>query len=275
MSHAKKEKEESHKVSSRKEEKKSEGVENLPGKKYEEKSYENIENSLHHSESTETVVSSSSSSSKSSFYKEMFFSAERFRGTPQEEFSSVINYKNFFNFININDSDGSEDRPLFKCELCHKKDTGVILCDVCFGSIHEKCLLNYVVREDFICERCKYLVNSMSGVKEVSCMYCPKKNVRGLMKQLQDNWAHYDCYEYFKDENNLKSIQTSGICEVCKSKSSYLLKCQYENCTKSFHYRCGLKSYRQSLYCQEHLILLDDILLKKKRQRENSKGNKK
>ena len=96
------------------------------------------------------------SSNHSDFYKDVF--KTRYNEHIKNH-SSILNFKNYFNYLNLEKHNDNESQiPLFVCDICLKKGTDIILCDICYNSAHEQCLSDPNINgDDYICERCKFL----------------------------------------------------------------------------------------------------------------------
>ena len=281
--------------------KKKEVVSNKSNKKHESPEYKNFEEffleerekrekraeTLHNEEknnnysnipykdSENSENSSDNDSDNSSFYKSMYLTQELDDNSYFKKYSSFLNYKNYFNFVNGNED--NNESPEYKCEICHEKDTGMILCDICYSAVHEKCLNSpKKIEEDWICDRCSYLIKEQGNgkVSPIPCFYCPSFFVKGLMKCIKEGYyAHFDCDNYFMNDNNKEFICKNGKCYLCNQNTPYMVKCQYDKCGQTYHYKCQLKKSKQYFYCDKDLLVVDDILLKKKRKHSNNNIN--
>lgn len=207
------------------------------------------------------------SSNHSDFYKDVF--KTRYNEHIKNH-SSILNFKNYFNYLNLEKhNDNDSQIPLFVCDICLKKGTDIILCDICYNSAHEQCLNDPNINgDDYICERCKFLDEQLL-LDAVPCYYC--NQTKGLMKKLDNGaYAHYYCDKYLKGE----FVKRNCLCCVCNKKQPFGLQCQFDGCDKVFDVKCGFVKYKQVVYCKEHLIKVDKILLlNKKRKKSNENKN--
>lgn len=214
-----------------------------------------------------SIDSNDSCSSRSSFYKEMYINEDTDPNSTVQKYKAIINFKNYFNFLNENDDD--DYVAYYKCEICHEKDGGMLLCDICYNAVHEKCLQSESpLSDDWICDRCKFIMSEpvTDEITPVPCFYCPSFIVKGMMKKIKEgHFAHIDCDNYYMNKNNKDFIAKDKKCYLCNQATPYSIKCQFDGCEKTFHYKCQLYKSKQELYCNEHLIKVDEILLKMKR----------
>ena len=64
-----------------------------------------------------SIDSNDSCSSRSSFYKEMYINEDTDPNSTVQKYKAIINFKNYFNFLNENDDD--DYVAYYKCEICH------------------------------------------------------------------------------------------------------------------------------------------------------------
>lgn len=175
--------------------------------------------------------------------------------------------KNFLTKI-FNSLDEVEELQEYEyCDICGKATDDdlkrMIICQGCNISVHEEC---YGVVDSpsgrWLCRKCIY------HFEEGECVFCNKKE--GILKKTEDNkWCHVICALLHPNlsfcNSNIRDpieilddlVQIEGNCKLCNQKSSYLVKCSYEDCDEFYHPSCCSEVLycdlnNSVIYCEKH-----------------------
>jgi hypothetical protein len=159
------------------------------------------------------------------------------------------------------------------CDVCGDKyswyDDEIVACDLCNYVCHRSCyggdIYHNIPEEKWYCQRCEHLIKNDCDFREIKCLLCPDS--KGIMKKVGNNWFHIDCVNwtpeiYFEDDlktkinlSFLNKERFNGlVCDICALNEGSVIKCDYKDCTYSFHVRCAkMKGLIPPIFCKEHL----------------------
>ena len=154
------------------------------------------------------------------------------------------------------------------CDVCldYEFEDGdeILICSTCMVATHRTCygseLRQGIPSEDWHCARCTELRNTQKTCQDIKCLFCP--DIDGVIKPItcgkgkkEQMWAHLVCVNWipemwFKDD--AKEVVDGcipkdrfqiacGRCRTNKDKEGACITCDYKNCRKTFHVRCGIK----------------------------------
>ena len=230
-------------------------------KELNEKKEEEIINKEKKNES-EIIKPENKEDQENEFYKEICFSSKEVDLKSRIiKYESFFNFKNYFILSNKTSSKTDDLNQMISCEICQTKKSGdFLVCDICYAAVHEKCLTVKNVKNDWICERCKFILEN--GESKVVCKFC-KKEKGLLMLDDCDEWYHSKCLNLHNKKMVLKTKICPNQCSFCHRNADNLILCQKKGCNSYFHLKCASKETNQFDFCKFHIDEIEQLLNKK------------
>lgn len=230
-------------------------------KEMNEKKEEEIINKEKKNES-EIIKPENKEDQENEFYKEICFSSKEVDLKSRIiKYESFFNFKNYFILSNKTSSKTDDLNQMISCEICQTKKSGdFLVCDICYAAVHEKCLTVKNVKNDWICERCKFVLEN--GESKVVCKFC-KKEKGLLMLDDCDEWYHSKCLNLHNKKKVLKTKFFPNQCSFCHRNADNLILCQKKGCNSYFHLKCASKETNQFDFCKFHIDEIKQLLNKK------------
>ncbi|KAK9713812.1 hypothetical protein RND81_06G052700 [Saponaria officinalis] len=147
------------------------------------------------------------------------------------------------------------------CHVCSMRDTGdqlnqLVVCWSCKVVVHQKCYgVQGKVDESWTCSWCKYKTDGLSSDRP--CVLCPKSG--GACKRFERaggedsvEFAHLFCCLWMPEVHigntrlmeprlcvGVNEVREKLVCNLCKIKHGFCVRCSYGSCRTSFHPICG------------------------------------